>query len=175
MLYISKVLCRFVVLENCKMSVSAISELEKLKSDLLNEVNALSITIELLRSKLPKTIETDLAIKKREDKIAVITSSSINETINNMQNDNSAVVLRTIADAKRFVKKSFITKELAFLGLSDDSIRSAITYLKKRGLITSYKATPNNSDTFWGLSEWVENGSIVDQYNYYENELVYKR
>jgi len=152
---------------------------------MIKELQALDTTIGILKEKMPKndksflsTLENDLLelqapkeavyiprLRQRSQKTAVKNKKDKTDVV------KTETVLSTIKEFGRFIKRAEIDSKVEPFGISKDSIRFAMTYLKKTHVIISIHPTPLNSDTVWGLTEWTENGHIKPEYMYVDDIL----
>ena len=163
------------------MSNASIIELENIKKELLKEVEAIETTIGILKAKLPyesilvvvddtvtPPVKTEYKVNNKPEKPKV-------PRVNKSTQTNTDIVLMAFQQEGRFIRKSDIIKAIDVFGLKDESIRFAVSYLRKTGTLVAVQATSNYSDTFWGLKEWIVDGKIKDQYLYDSSSIVGKK
>jgi hypothetical protein len=148
------------------MSTAAISELENAKQELLKEIEALDISIRILKGKMPITAKPIEDVKPVRVPAPTPATHDFSKFTAVTANTNTYKVLQAIKGYGKFVKSGDIYLKLAEHKLKKDAIRSAITYLKKVNTIVPIQDTANNNDTVWGLKEWVVDGKIKEEYKY---------
>lgn len=146
--------------------MSYIDELIRRKSELVKELNAINVLIELSHSKDNKT--------EAPKQLTQSTTDLTDELKNASQPEQFLIILR---ETKRFMKIREIARMLVeIIGGEEDNwtvkLSRVTGKLKKLNRIKSFKVGNSNTNVFWGSPNWLDdNGNIKKEYMYNESAI----